>query len=122
VLPGACSAALSGHIARVLPGCPYAEYIVVGQKHYLDRLTAAEGQLQRDAYWAWFSDHWNADKVVKVVEKVIGDGGRPRWIDYRVTLQTGETLHLHIVAAVTTTLACSPTTSSAADGGTGSGS
>jgi hypothetical protein len=25
-------------------------------------------------------------------------GGRPRWIDYRMTLDTGETLHLHLVA------------------------
>jgi hypothetical protein len=31
-----------------------------------------------------------------VIENVIGDGGRPRWIDYRVPV--GEmTLHLHVV-------------------------
>jgi hypothetical protein len=57
-----------------------------------------EGKLQRDAYWTWFADHWNADKAVKVVEDVIGDGGRPRWIDYRTTFASGETLHLHVVA------------------------
>jgi hypothetical protein len=56
------------------------------------------GKLQRDAYWKWFSDHWSADKAVRVIEDVIGDGGRPRWIDYRTTLSTGETLHLHVVA------------------------
>jgi hypothetical protein len=57
-----------------------------------------EGKLQRDAYWTWFAEHWNADKAVKVVEDVIGDGGRPRWIDYRTTFASGETLHLHVVA------------------------
>lgn len=56
------------------------------------------GKLQRDAYWHWFADHWNADKAVEVIEDVIGDGGRPRWIDYRTTFASGETLHLHVVA------------------------
>jgi hypothetical protein len=65
---------------------------------YPDNTTTDEGRLQRDAYWDWFSDNWNADKAVKVVEDVIGDGGRPRWVDYRARLHTGETLHLHIVA------------------------
>jgi hypothetical protein len=36
--------------------------------------------------------------VVEVVEEVIGDGGRPRWIDYRTTLSGGEPLHLHVIA------------------------
>ena len=58
----------------------------------------ATGKLQRDAYWNWFADHWNADKAVEVIEDVIGDGGRPRWIDYRSTFASGETLHLHVVA------------------------
>jgi hypothetical protein len=56
------------------------------------------GKLQRDAYWNWFADHWNADKAVEVIEDVIGDGGRPRWIDYRTTFSSSETLHLHVVA------------------------
>jgi hypothetical protein len=56
------------------------------------------GQRQRDAYWDWFAEHWNADKAVEVVEDVIGDGGRPRWIDYRMTFGTGQPLHLHVVA------------------------
>jgi hypothetical protein len=56
------------------------------------------GKRERDAYWGWFADHWNADTAVKVVEDVIGNGGRPRWIDYRATLDTGQTLHLHVVA------------------------
>jgi hypothetical protein len=65
---------------------------------YPDSTATDVGKLQRDAYWAWFSDHWNADQAVKVIEDVIGDGGRPRWIDYRSTIPSGETLHLHVVA------------------------
>lgn len=65
---------------------------------YPDSTSTEAGKLQRDAYWNWFADHWNADKAVKVIEDVIGDGGRPRWIDYRTTLDTGQTLHLHVVA------------------------
>ena len=56
------------------------------------------GRQQRDAYWDWFAQHWNADEAVKVVEDVIGDGGRPRWIDYRMAFGTGQELHLHVVA------------------------
>jgi hypothetical protein len=65
---------------------------------YPDSTFTDAGKLQRDAYWNWFSDHWNADRAVRVIEDVIGDGGRPRWIDYRTTLNNGETLHLHVVA------------------------
>lgn len=65
---------------------------------YPDSTLTDAGKLQRDAYWNWFSDHWNTDKAVRVIEDVIGDGGRPRWIDYRTILSTGETLHLHVVA------------------------
>jgi hypothetical protein len=52
---------------------------------------------QRDAYWNWFADHWNANKAVKVVEEVIGGGGRPRWIAYRMIF-CGKTLHLDVSA------------------------
>ncbi len=65
---------------------------------YPDSTSTDAGRLQRDAYWNWFADHWNADKAVKVIEDVVGDGGRPRWIDYRTTLDTGQLLHLHVVA------------------------
>ena len=58
--------------------------------------TTDEGRRQRDAYWRWFTDHWNADKAVQVVEDVIGAGGRPRWIAYRVIFGTGQTLHLDV--------------------------
>jgi hypothetical protein len=66
--------------------------------NYPASIATDEGKLQRDAYWNWFADHWNADKAVKVIEDVIGDGGRPRWIDYRTTFANGQTLHLHVVA------------------------
>jgi hypothetical protein len=55
------------------------------------------GRQERDAYWDWFAEHWNADEAVKVVEDVIGDGGRPRWIDYRMAFGTGQELHLHVI-------------------------
>ncbi|MGH3294907.1 MAG: hypothetical protein ACRDP7_24225 [Trebonia sp.] len=42
--------------------------------------------------------NWKTDEVVKVVEDVIGDGGRPRWIDYKMTFATGDELNLHVIA------------------------
>lgn len=57
-----------------------------------------EGKRQRDAHWKWYADHWNTDEVVKAVEQVIAGGGRPRWIDYRMTFATGEDLNLHVEA------------------------
>jgi hypothetical protein len=63
---------------------------------YPETTTTDEGRRQRDTYWRWFTDHWNADKAVQVVEEVIGTGGRPRWIAYRVIFGTGETLHLDV--------------------------
>jgi hypothetical protein len=57
-----------------------------------------EGMRQGDAYWNWYVKHWNTDEVVKVVEEVIGDGGRPRWIDHKMTFATGEALNLHVIA------------------------
>src|ERR1700733_10424699 len=44
------------------------------------------------------TEHWNTDEVVKVVEEAIGDGGRPRWIDYKMTFATGDELNLHVIA------------------------
>jgi hypothetical protein len=41
---------------------------------YPETTTTDEGRRQRDAYWRWFTDHWNADKAVQVVEDVIGAG------------------------------------------------
>jgi hypothetical protein len=57
-----------------------------------------KGMRQRDSYWKWYAEHWNTDEVVKVVEEAIGDGGRPRWIDYKMTFATGDDLNLHVDA------------------------
>jgi hypothetical protein len=65
---------------------------------YPDSTATDIGRAQRDAYWNWFADHWNADQAVKVVEDVIGTGGRPRWIAYRMTLPGGTMLHLDVSA------------------------
>ena len=65
---------------------------------YPESTATDDGKKQRDAHWQWYSRHWNVDKVVKVLEEVVGDGGRPRWIDYRMTFNTGGVLHLHLVA------------------------
>ena len=66
---------------------------------YPDSTATDTGRAQRDAYWNWFADHWNADKAVTVVEEVIGVGGLPRWIAYRMTFPGGTTtLHLDVSA------------------------
>lgn len=64
---------------------------------YPDDASTEHGKRERDEYWAWFAEEWNANKAVQVIEDVIGAGGRPRWMDYRVPFDTGETLHLHVV-------------------------
>jgi hypothetical protein len=65
---------------------------------YPDSTATDAGKRQRDAHWNWFADHWNADKAVKVVEDVIGTGGRPRWIGYRMIFGNDTTLHLDVSA------------------------
>jgi len=65
---------------------------------YPESTATDAGRRQRDAYWNWFADHWNADTAVKVMEDVIGVGGRPRWIAYRMTFGSGTTLHLDVSA------------------------
>lgn len=63
---------------------------------YPDDPYTEQGRQDLKDYWDWFRKYWNANKAVQVIEDVIGDGGRPRWIDYRVPV--GETtLHLHVV-------------------------
>jgi hypothetical protein len=44
---------------------------------YPQNMATDEGRRQRDEYWNWFARHWNADKAVKVIDEVIGAGGRP---------------------------------------------
>jgi hypothetical protein len=65
---------------------------------YPDSPGTEESKRQRDAHWKWYADHWNLDRAVKATEETIGDGGRPRWIDYRMTFPDGAVLHLHVVA------------------------
>lgn len=65
---------------------------------YPVNLATEQGMRQRDAYWNWYAEHWNTDEVVKVAEEVIGDGGRPRWIDYKMTFATGDELNVHVIA------------------------
>jgi hypothetical protein len=63
---------------------------------YPDDLSSAEGKRQREEYWDWFEGAWSPDLIVQVMEDVIEAGGRPRWIDYRVYLATGERLYMHM--------------------------
>jgi hypothetical protein len=63
---------------------------------YPEDAATGRGRPQRDDYWDWFTTHWNANKVVQVIEEHIGAGGRPRWIDYRIPFPAGQTLHLHV--------------------------
>lgn len=48
-------------------------------------------------YWRWFDEHWNAMKVLAALEKATSKTGRPRWVNYRVPVQDGLTLHLNVV-------------------------
>lgn len=63
-----------------------------------------------------------ARKAAKAIEEVIGDGGRPRWIDYRMKFSRAKCSTSMWMRTETTTLASSPTTCSGAANGTGSGS
>jgi hypothetical protein len=75
------------------------------------RSTLTEGGRQeRDAHWKWCADQWNVDKVVTVMEEVIGDRGRPRWVDYRMGFSTGRCCISTLLRTVTTTRGCPPTT------------
>jgi hypothetical protein len=65
---------------------------------YPDSSATDEGKRQRDTHWKWYTDRWNADKAVKVMEEAVGEGGRPRWVDYRMIYATGEVLQLHVIA------------------------
>lgn len=58
----------------------------------------AEVREDRAAYWEWFASRFDATDAMRVVEGVIAEGGRPRWIDYRVPYGKGGALHLHVQA------------------------
>jgi len=36
------------------------------------------------AYWQWYSTNYHPITSMSVLEKGIGEGGRPRWVDYRI--------------------------------------
>lgn len=59
-------------------------------------MESSEGKRQRSEYWDWFAQAWNPNRVVQIMEDVIEAGGRPRWIDYRALLPTGENLYIHL--------------------------
>jgi len=53
---------------------------------------------KRNAYWQWFVESWSANAALDVFECVLKRAGtRPRWVNYRVPVQDGLTLHLNIV-------------------------
>lgn len=52
---------------------------------------------KRNRYWKWFDENWSASKALVALEKAAEGGGRPRWVNYRVPVQDGLTLHLNMV-------------------------
>jgi hypothetical protein len=48
------------------------------------------------AYWQWYSANYNPIAAMKVLEWGIGEGGLPRWVDYRLRMTDGESLHLSV--------------------------
>lgn len=53
-------------------------------------------------YWAWYRDHPESSKgAMRLMERVVGDRGRPAWVDYRLPIADGEngdinSLHMDI--------------------------
>jgi hypothetical protein len=41
---------------------------------------------ERREYWKWFEDEFDTHQALKIVEDVVGSGGRMHWIAYRVPL------------------------------------
>lgn len=61
------------------------------------RLSEKDAREAWDRYWRWFAENFDSYHAMAAVEKTVGDGGRIRWIDYRVPLLTeGKTAHLHV--------------------------
>jgi hypothetical protein len=63
---------------------------------YPEELVPGSRERERARYWDWFVRHWDPNRAVQVIEDVIGAGGRPRWITYRVQLTSGEALDLDV--------------------------
>jgi hypothetical protein len=53
-------------------------------------------------YWEWYQQRPETSKpAMRLMERVIGDGGRPSWVDYRVPVVGDDgravtSLHLHV--------------------------
>jgi hypothetical protein len=51
-----------------------------------------------NSYWQWFVKYWDSMKALETFEKKASKaGGRLRWVNYRVPVQDGLTLHLNLV-------------------------
>ena len=54
-------------------------------------------QQKQAEYWQWFAKNFSSQNAMAAVEEVVKDGGRLRWIDYRVPLDSSSNpLHLHV--------------------------
>jgi hypothetical protein len=51
----------------------------------------------REKYWSLLFGAWSEKKAMDLMEELIGDSGRPRWVDYRLRLDDGRRAHLHLV-------------------------
>jgi hypothetical protein len=47
-------------------------------------------------YWDWYARNYSAHTAMKVLEDGIGEGGAPRWVDYRVPVADGRSLNLSL--------------------------
>jgi hypothetical protein len=50
-----------------------------------------------EQYWNWYRERYKATPALEMVERVISDGGRAQWVDFRLPIgEDGSTLHVHI--------------------------
>ncbi|GAA4472851.1 hypothetical protein [Phytohabitans houttuyneae] len=47
-------------------------------------------------YWKWYSNNYKPIVAMNVLESGIGEGGLPRWVDYRLPMTEHESLHLSV--------------------------
>jgi hypothetical protein len=65
---------------------------------YPDNPEVSDFAERSNAYWQWFADNWSATKALVALEEAVkGNKGRLRWVNYRVPVQDGLTLHLNVV-------------------------
>jgi hypothetical protein len=56
-----------------------------------------DAEKARAAYWKWIADRWDPMAALIAVETDTKDKGRVRWVNYRVWINDGLTLHLNVV-------------------------